>query len=203
VSATAAVLALALAAADAGAPPPEAQAPVRVERRLLEKRDRFFGVAGPGWLARGDYYLSPALSLSLSRYLFESGGPEIRAAVFFSRLGGAAREVREATGLVPDAHRPLALAAVGWRRSVGYGKTLVSPRTGVLHFDLQVAAAAGALWTDRATTPVLLGGPSVLARLGRRVVAQLEVDLQASFEERAHAAVSMGVLTTLGVGAWL
>lgn len=187
-------------AAVAAAPGPARE--VRVERRLLVKRDRWFLTAGPAWLARGDYYTSPGLGLAVAFYPYERGGLELRVAAFSSRLDAAAREVRDATGLVPDAHRPRALASAGWRHGVAYGK-VATGSPGILHFDAQVSGAAGLLVTDRATTPCLSAGPGVLLRLGDRMVGQLDVLATGSFERRAHAAFSPGLLVSLGVGAWL
>jgi hypothetical protein len=191
------------ATAPAATAPPATAATARIERRLLVKERHVFLSAGPGWLARGDYYTSPAVALSATYYLVERGGLELRGAVFSSSLDAAAREVRDATGLVPDAHRPRSFLAAGWRQSLGYGKVLAHPSLGVLHFDVQGAAAAGVLLTDRATTPALLAGPAVLARLGNRLVAQLDVSVWASFEPWHEASVSPGLLATLTVGAWL
>jgi hypothetical protein len=215
VIALALLLASALGAASPALPDPArsaarpavagAEAPkrsVRVERRLLVKRRHAFIVAGPGLLARGDYYTSPGVTLSGAFYPLERGGIELRLTGFVSRLDDAAREVQRATGLVPDAHRPRRLLSVAWRQSVAYGK-LAASSAHVLHFDVQLSGAAGLLSTDRATAPALAAGPGVLFRLGPRAVAQLDVLTTASFEPRVHAAFAPGLLVTLGVGAWL
>ena len=205
---SAAALALALAAPSTAAVAvepvdPAAGAAVRVERRLLRTEGHLFLSLGPAYLARGDYFASPGLVLSATWYLREGGGLELRAAPLFSRLDAAGREVSAETGLVPDAQRPVALVTAGWRQSLGYGKVLPFPGGGVVHFDLQGAAAAGLLRTDRSTAPALAVGPGLLARLGARGVAQLDVQLTLSFEERRYASLSPGILASLTFGGWL
>jgi hypothetical protein len=200
----AALLALALAAApDAHAAAQAEAPPLRVERRLLVKAGRWVLDGGVGWLARGDYYTSPGVALAVAYYPWESGGPELRLVRFFSHLDAAAQEVRDATGLVPDSHEPKTLLTLGWRQSFGYGKVLPFGAARVLHFDFQGVASVGLLRTDRTSTPALGLGPAFLVRMGDHAVASLDVGVLATFEERANASVTFGVLTSLALGARL
>ncbi|MBM7113418.1 hypothetical protein [Archangium primigenium] len=193
----------ALLAADPTASIPGTEGePARVERRLLLKRHHVFTTAGLGYLSRGDYYSNPGLMASASWYPVESGGVELKLGLFVSSLGAAGTEVFERTGLVPDAHRPVALLAAGWRQTLGYGKALVGEGT-LVHFDLQLAGHMGFVFTDRGVSPSPMGGPGVLMRMGPRFHAQLDVPLVLSFESRSRGLLSLGVLPTLTLGVVL
>lgn len=190
-------------AAPVGVPGAEGE-PVRVERRLLLKKDHFFATGGLGYLSRGDYYSNPGLTLSGTFYATELDGVEFKAALFLSSLSPAGIEVFERTGLVPDAHRPIALLAAGWRRTLGYGKVLIGAETGrVVHFDVQAAGHLGLTFTDRGLSPSLLVGPGLLMRFSPSIHAQLDVPLAASLEQRSRGIFSLGVLPTLTVGVVL
>jgi len=196
------LLAAVLAAQPAPAIPGTEGEPVRVERRLLLKRGHVFTTGGLGYLSRGDYYTNPGLVASGSWYPVESGGVELKLALFISSLGAAGTEVFERTGLVPDAHRPVAMLAAGWRQTLGYGKVLVG-ESGLVHFDFQLAGHMGFLVTDRGVSPSPMGGPGVLMRLGPRFHAQLDVPVVLSFEQRSRGLLSLGVLPTLTLGVVL
>lgn len=177
-------------------------APVRVERRLLLKRGHVFLTGGLTYLARGDYYLNPGLVASGSWYPIESGGLELRLGLFVSTLGSAGSEVFDRTGLVPEAHRPVALTAVGWRQSLGYGKVLVG-EDNLVHFDVQLAAHLGFLFTDRGVSPSPMAGPGLLLRLTPNLHAQLDVPVVLMFEQRSQGLLSLGVQPTLTLGVAL
>ncbi len=194
------VLGAGAAGAAAVAEPPDA-APVKIERRLLVKERAWFVSAGPGYLARGDYYDNPALCAAAAYYLSERGGPEVRASLFLSSLSAAGREVFDRVGLSPDAARPLGWLAAGWRESLGYGKILV--RGNVVHFELQGAAHAGVLFTDRAAQPSLALTAGVLVRVTPRIFAQLEVTALGAREPRASDTIVVGLLPMLTAGARL
>jgi hypothetical protein len=179
-------------------------APVRVERRLLLKKDKFFATGGLGYLSRGDYYTNPGLTVSGTFYPTELDGVEVKGALFLSSLSPAGLEVFERTGLVPDAHRPIALLALGWRRTLGYGKVLVGAETGrVLHFDVQATGHLGVTVTDRGLSPSALVGPGLLMRFTPSIHAQLDVPLAVALEQRSRGLLSLGVLPTLTVGVVL
>jgi hypothetical protein len=174
---------------------------VRVEPRLLVKQHHLFASLGPTWLDRDDYYASPGLALSLAWYPIESGGVELRFARFFSSLTSSAQEVYDLVGLAPDAHRPVGLAQAGWRQSLTYGK--VSVAGAAIHFDVQAAFDAGLLFTDRATAPAFGASVGLLARMTRRIFAQLDLGALASFEQRQRAHAALGFMPMLSMGAEL
>ena len=196
-------LLLALLAADPASPLPGAEgSPVRVERRLLVKKDHTFVTGGLGYLARGDYYNNPSLLVSGTRYFLESGGVELKLGLFLSSLNAAGSEVFDQTGLIPDAQRPVGLISAGWRQWLGFGKVLVGTGT-LVHFDVQAAAHVSLLFTDRGASPSPSLGPGLLLRLSPLVHAQLDVPLVATFEKRQRGFLSFGVMPTLTVGVVL
>lgn len=173
----------------------------RVSRKVLVKEGHVFVSAGPTWLSRGDYYDNPGAVVSASTYFDERHGLELRVAGFASSLGRAAQEVFDATGTVPDAHRPIALATIGYRGAFGYGKFVVAGA--LIHFDLQASAHVGTLLTDRHFTPSAALGPGMLFRLGPTLHLQLDVPLTASVEKRRRGGAVFGVLPMLTLGARL
>lgn len=174
---------------------------VRVERRLLVKEKHFFASLGATWFDRSDYFVSPGAALSVAYYPIESGGPEVRYLRLFSRLSGSAQTVYDLIGLTPDAQRPVALALAGWRQSLTYGKIAIAGAA--LHFDVQGALHAGALFTDRATAPAVAGSLGLLLRVSPRVFAQLDLGIAATFEQRVFSGAAAGFLPVLSVGAEL
>jgi hypothetical protein len=174
---------------------------VRVEPRLLVKEHHLFASLGPTWLDRDDYYVSPGIALSFAWYPTESGAVEFRFARFFSSLSSSAQEVYDLVGLAPDAHRPIGLALGGWRQSLTYGK--VSIAGAAIHFDVQAAFDGGLLFTDRATAPAFGASIGVLARLSRRIFAQLDLGALASFEQRQYGHSAFGFLPVFSMGAEL
>jgi len=174
---------------------------VRVERRLFVKEKHLFVSVGPAWFDRSDYFVSPGAALSLAYYPTESGGAEIRYVQLFSRLSGSAQTVYDLIQLSPDAQRPVALALAGWRQSLTYGKVAVAGTA--LHFDVQAALHAGALRTDRSISPAVSASAGILLRVSRRMFAQFDLGLAATFEQRAFSGMAMGFLPLLTFGAEL
>ena len=174
---------------------------VRVEPRLFVKQGHFFTSFGGTWLERGDYWLNPGLSLSAAYYPTESGGTEVRVLWFFSSLSESARQISAATGFVPDARKPEALALAGWRQSLTYGK--VSLAGEAVHFDLQGALHGGGLFTDRGFAPAVSASAGILARLNRWVFLQLDLGLLLSFEQRQRSGAALGFFPLLSAGAEL
>jgi hypothetical protein len=177
---------------------PAALAQTRVEPRVFVKEQHVLISGGATWLQRNDYYSSPGLSLSAVYYPSESNGVELRGAFFASSLDSAAQEVAAATGLKPDAQKPVALLLGGWRHSLAYGKVAVG--SSVAHFDVQSGLYAGTLITDVAATPALSASVGVVARLGTRMFAQLDLGLLASREQRSTATIALGALPLLTFG---
>lgn len=203
----AALLAAAPGPASAPPPPPSSPGlegvPVRVERRLLVKSGHFFFNLGADYFIRGDYYVNPGLLLSGSYYLSETDGFDVKLGAFFSFLSPAAAAVFDSVGLLPDAHRPVGLLMAGYRRSVGYGKVMLNGTpASLVHFDLQLAAHAGGVFTDRMLSPAVAVAPAVLVRFSERWFIQLDVELYASYESRQSGPLAVGILPTLlaGVG---
>jgi hypothetical protein len=177
---------------------PAALAQVRVEPRALVKDGHFFLSGGAAWLERHDEYSNPGLTLTAAYYLREDDGLEARAAFFASSLTDSAQEVATATGLKPDAQKPVSLLLAGWRHSLTYGKLALG--ASVVHFDVQSGLYAGALITDVEATPALSAALGVVARLGVHGFAQLDLALVVSRENRSTTVMAVGVLPTFSLG---
>ena len=73
----------------------------------------------------------------------------------------------------------------------------------MLHFDLQGAFHAGALFTDRAVEPALSLAGGALMRFSPRIHAQLDLGIAASYERRTRASIALGFLPLLSLGVEL
>jgi hypothetical protein len=200
-----AAAALGAAAPAQSAPPPSSPGldgvPVKVERRLLVKTNHFFVTGGLNYFIRGDYYVNPGLVGTLSLYGSEQHGVEVKAGVFISFMSPSAQEIFNATGLLPDSHRPVGLLAFGYRYSAGYGKVMLAGTpASLIHFDFQLTAHAGAIFTDKMVSPALSVAPAVLVRFNPRVFLQVDLSLYASYETRQSIPVALGFLPTLTGG---
>lgn len=171
---------------------------IRVEPRLFVKQGRLFTSLGLTYLERGDYWLSPGAALSLTYYPTERGGLDARVMWFFSSLSQSAQQISSSTGFVPDARQPNALVLAGWRQSLTYGKVALGGTA--LHFDVQGAAHAGGLFTDRGIAPAVSASGGIVGRLGSHVFTQLDLGLLLSFEQRQHGSAVLGFLPVFSFG---
>jgi hypothetical protein len=106
--------------------------------------------------------------------------------------------VVDQTGLKPDAQEPQALLLVGWRHSLTYGKLALGG--GAVHFDLQSGLHAGTLITDKSANLAASASLGVMARLGQRGFAQLDLALLFSAEQRSSQVIAVGFLPLLTFG---
>jgi hypothetical protein len=171
---------------------------IRVEPRLFVKQGRIFTSFGLTYLERGDYWVSPGIALSATYYPSERGGPDARLVWFFSSLSGSAQQVATSTGFVPDARQPNALALVGWRQSLTYGKVALGGSA--LHFDVQGSAHGGGLFTDRGVAPAVSAAAGIAGRLGSHLFAQIDLGLLLSFEQRQRGGAALGFLPVFSFG---
>jgi hypothetical protein len=177
---------------------PAAMAQVRVEPRQLVKEQHLFVSGGVTWLERNDYWVSPGATLSAVWYPAEDDGIETRLALFSSHLDGSAQEVADKTGLQPDSQAPQTLLLFGWRHSLTYGKVALASQ--VVHFDVQSGLHLGSLITDKAATPAASGSLGLVAKLGQRGYAQLDLALLLSLEQRSSRVLAGGFLPLLTFG---
>ena len=181
---------------------PAALAQVRVEPRTFVKDGHLFLSGGAAWLERHDQYASPGLSLIGTWFLSENDGVEARMTFFVSSMTDAAKEVQQATGLKPDAQKPVALLLAGWRHSLTYGKVAIGDT--VIHFDVESGLHLGTLITDVTANPAGSASLGLVARLGKRGFAQLDLSLLGSTEARSAGTVfAVGVLPVFCAGVSL
>ncbi len=149
---------------------------------------------------RNDYYDSIGVGVDAGWYASETIGLEARWAYLFSALGPAAAEVKNETGLTPDARPQDMLATVGLRYSVGYGKMLLG-RDSVVHFDPQIAVHGGVALAERRVLPTGTVSLSLLThyQYGLQATFDLGVAIQAEHRQRGWVP-SVGFMPTLGIG---
>lgn len=178
--------------------------PVKVEKRLLVKTGRPFFAGGVTFFERGDYYNNPGLSFAAQLYVNESVGISVKFSYIVSSLNAAATEVFLISGMVPDSQRVVAVASVGGRYSLAYGKVALMPLLShVLHFDVQAIGHFGFTVTDRAANPTLKAGPSFLLRITELLYAHADLEMTVGFERRTAGPVALGFLPQVFFGVRL
>lgn len=178
--------------------------PVKVEKRILVKASHPFFTGGVTFFERGDYYNNPGLSFSAQMYLNESLGVSAKFSYILSTLNAAASEVFLRSGLIPDSERVIAVAALGGRYSLGYGKLAMMPvLSQVVHFDVQAIGHLGFTMTDRAANPTVMVGPAFLVRINEMFYAHADLEVTLGFEDRSAGPVALGFLPQLFVGVRL
>jgi len=149
---------------------------------------------------RNDYYDSIGVGVDLGWYTSEMLGLELRWAYLFSTLGPAASEVKNETGLTPDARPQDMLAAVGARYSFGYGKMLLG-RDSVVHVDPQIAAHGGVALAGRRVLPTGTISLSLLTHYQYGLQATFDLGFAIQAEHRRSGWMpSVGFMPTLGIG---
>ncbi len=109
--------------------------------------------------------------------------------MFVAFLAPGAAEVFNATGLIPDSHRPVARLSAGYRNAMAYGKVMAF-NAFLLHFDLHAFAHMGFLFTDRGVAPALDLGPGFLVKISPTLYLQFDLPISVSFEARQSGLVS-------------
>lgn len=172
-----------------------------VQDRFAEKSQRFHAHLNTAAPIRDDFYHSLGAGLDVGYHFNESLGAELRWLWLQNWEAGAADQIREETGYVPDARPQEMLLSANGRYSVGYGKVLVADDF-MVHFDPQlVGGLGGALAEGKRVIPTVTTGLSVLTHFQHGVQAKL--DLQAAFqlEKRTRGWVgSVSFVPTLGIG---
>lgn len=178
--------------------------PVKVEKRILVKTAHPFFTGGVTFFERGDYYNNPGLSFASQMYLNESLGISAKFSLILSTLNSAANEVFRISGLVPDSERVIAVASVGGRYSLGYGKVALMPGLSqVVHFEVQAIGHFGFTLTDRAANPTLMVGPSLLVRINDLLYAHADLELTLGMEQRTAGPIVLGFLPQVFFGVRL
>jgi outer membrane beta-barrel protein len=189
---------LALLPATAAAAP-EAERPTIEHRYAAKALTPYAHLTGLLHL-RNDLYETQGVGADLGFWLVEEWGVELRGAWLNTHLSRAARRVKRATGLVPDA-RPQQLALLGGARwSPAYGKVLLADRF-VVHFDPQLFAHGGVTLAETRVLPTLLVGAGFLAHFKWGIEAKLDLALSIQLERRDRGWVgSLGFFPVLGLG---
>jgi len=185
-----------------GSVPSQAQDADRptIQNRFGEKAGSLYAHAALMTQIRNDYYDSIGFGADAGYYPGESLGLEVRWLYLLSSLNPAAADVKNRTGLTPDARPQHMMMTVGARYSIGYGKMLVG-RERIVHFDPQIVTHGGIALAEKRVLPTLETGLSLLTHF--KWGLQAKVDLLAAFqlEDRDRGWVpSFGFVPVLGVG---
>lgn len=185
-----------------GATPSRAQDSDRptIQHRFAEKAGAVYGHATLMTQIRNDYYDSVGFGADAGYYPSESLGLEVRWLYLISSLNRAAADVKERTGLTPDARPQHMMMTVGARYSIGYGKMLVG-RELIVHFDPQFTTHGGIALAEKRVLPTFKAGLSLLAHF--KWGLQAKVDLLGAFqmEDRNRGWVpSFGFVPVFGIG---
>ena len=173
----------------------------RVERRMFRKDGHVVARTAFSYLARGDFYNNPGVSLAVAWYVDESLALDLLSStVFFASLDGAAESIRRSQGFLPDSQKPIVRATTGVRYAFAYGKLLLESLDWVVHLDAGVSGHAGLFITDQAPNP---GGDVMLdtqVLIHSRFLAIAEVGWVFSFEDRTESKFASGILLSVGFG---
>ncbi|MFB6372347.1 MAG: hypothetical protein ABEN55_04410 [Bradymonadaceae bacterium] len=171
-----------------------------IQQRFATKSGRMFAHAMLTTQIRNDFYDSIGLGIDAGWYPSELLGLEARWAYLFSSLSPAAVDVKEETGLTPDARPQHMLMTAGARWSFGYGKMLVMEDS-VVHFDPQLTAHGGIALAEKRVLPTATVGVSLLTHFVGGLQAKLDLAMAMQFEQRNRGWVpSFGFMPTLGFG---
>jgi len=192
-------LAVALAAGPSAGWAQEEERPT-IQQRFASKSGTMYAHAMTTTQVRNDFYDSIGLGVDAGWYPGEHLGLEARWAYLFSTLSPAAEDVKEETGLTPDARPQHMLATVGARWSFGYGKVLVMEQS-VVHFDPQMTVHGGVALAEKRVLPTATVGLSLLTHFTNGFQAKLDLAAAIQMEHRQRGWVpSFGFMPTLGIG---
>lgn len=171
-----------------------------IQRRFASKDKSLYAHVTGATHIRNDFYTSYGAGADVGFYFSESLGLELRAMFLETNLSRAAVDVKERTGLTPDA-RPQSLLLVGGPRfSLGYGKILAFKKF-VVHFDPQFTLLGGIARAERRIVPSVVTGLSLLLHFRWGLQAKLDLGTTIQAEKRDRGWVtSVGFLPTIGLG---
>ena len=171
-----------------------------VQRRYAEKDDSLYLHATGTTHIRNDFYNSFGAGADVGYYPSETLGFEVRALFLDTKLSNAAVDVKERTGLTPDARPQGMLFTAGPRWSFGYGKILAINRF-VLHFDPQLTFQGGIARADRRILPTAYTALTLLTHYKWGIQAKIDLGTTIQMEKRDRGWVTtFGFLPVLGIG---
>ncbi len=171
-----------------------------IQDRYAVKQNSIYGhVSGLSHL-RNDFYSTFGFGIDVGYYPWESFGVEARLNVVRSTLNDAALDLKDRTGLTPDAQPQNLMALGGVRWSFGYGKILIMDKW-VAHFDPQLTLHGGVALAETRTLPTFLAGPSLVVHFAWGIQAKIDLPISVQVESRDRGSVtSVGFLPAVGVG---
>jgi hypothetical protein len=193
-----AVILLALPGLARAEEPPAPEIDARVENRLVQKRDRFDVSAGAAWLMRNDFYRHPGLALGAGYWIREWVSAEVVGDVYASVETDELKQVRMATGFVPDSRKERGALMGGGRISLAYGKLLFGHH--VLRFDPQWFLHAGVHFAENNVGPMGDTGLSLAMWPSARFQVRLDMAFVVQREARTDWVTVLGFQPALSLG---
>jgi len=171
-----------------------------IQRRYAEKDDSLYLHATGATHIRNDFYNSFGAGADVGFYSSEALGFELRSLFLGTRLSRAAVDVKERTGLTPDARPQSMMFTAGPRWSFGYGKILAINRF-VVHFDPQLTLQGGVARAERRLLPTAYTALTLLTHYRWGIQAKVDLGATIQMEKRDRGWVtSVGFMPVLGLG---
>jgi outer membrane beta-barrel protein len=170
------------------------------QRKVAQKDSSIYAHLTASTHLRNDFYDTFGFGADGGYYPTESLGIELRWVRWLTTLNETARNVKDQTGLTPDARPQDMLFAAGLRYSIGYGKMLLGKKS-LVHFDPQLVVQGGATTAESRILPTGIFGVSLLTHFRWGIQAKLDLNLTVQSEKRDRGTVmSIGFSPILAVG---
>lgn len=171
-----------------------------IQDRFAVKESSVYGHLTGLTHIRNDFYSTFGFGIDAGYYPFESLGFEARWEILESNLTETALDLKDRTGLTPDAQPQRMMFLAGARWSFGYGKILILDNW-VAHFDPQLTLHGGVALAETRTLPTFKLGPSLVVHFAWGIQAKLDLPMSIQVEGRDRGSVtSFGFAPMLGVG---
>ena len=171
-----------------------------VQRRYASKQNLLTLSGALATHVRDDFYDSWGVGAQLAYYISERWGFEARALFLRTRLDGAALDLQERIGLVPDARPQNRWLLLGARYSPGYGKMLMWDSF-LVHFDPQLVIHLGVATAEKRWLPTSTVAFSLMTHWRWGIKASVDLGVTTQFERRERGWVfTTGFAPVLGLG---
>jgi outer membrane beta-barrel protein len=171
-----------------------------IQDRFAVKENSIYGRVSGLTHLRNDFYSTFGFGVDVGYYPFESFGAELRVNLLDSSLNDAALDLKDRTGLTPDAQPQNLMLLGGARWSFGYGKILLLD-SWVAHFDPQLAVHGGVALAETRILPTFLVGPGLIIHFAYGIHVTVDLPVSVQVENRDRGSVtSVGFIPSVGVG---
>lgn len=172
-----------------------------IQDRFAPKASSFFAHATAMTHVRNDFYNTFGVGVDAGGWLNESFALEARWLWLHSSLSAQAIDIKERTGLTPDARPQDMMLMAGARLSIGYGKMLIHWGDSVVHFDPQLGLHLGMTSAENRWLPTVMPSLGFLLHFRWGIQVKLDLAVNIQVEDRARGSVTtFGFVPLLGIG---